>query len=276
VFWELKTTGFNSKKTVSLIVWIEIIKWFGLWWRSSDVCFKYTNQNLKTSFRAYVKPICDYCVDLLQNHLQSTVTRRLSQRFRLHSSSLGRLLQTQDAMRYDVAFFHRHWHVVKASRRSVRDNACMHPTIFSSYDTGLLINVHTFSRVCAATLHGAVSGRMVVVNRMTSHSVRTVSSPRRPWYLKSDTVALLMTEWCPFSYCSSCIKSTIHCCSSFVVFHRLQRSLPHAPRRCALKQMARNVVICQKLWIIMPFPLHPPPNFLPPLSCLRILPKVND
>lgn len=76
----------------SLIAWIEYISWndlvfvtlfcvlFDFSW------FKWTNRNLKTSFRAYIKPICGYSADLLQNHLQSTVTRRLSQRLHLHSS----------------------------------------------------------------------------------------------------------------------------------------------------------------------------------------------
>ena len=40
-----------------------------------------------------------------------------------------------------------------------------------------------------------------------------------------------------------------------------------------LKQMARNVVICQKLWIIMPFPLSCVPGQPQPRSCLCISKK---
>jgi len=90
----------------------------------------------------------------------------------------------------------------------VRDDGCIHPTIFSNNDANFWL-MSTLHRVRATTHRGRGSlsrrhraSRTVVLNRMTSDGVGTASSPW-PRYSKSDTGTLLMTEWCPFCYCSS-------------------------------------------------------------------------
>ena len=84
---------------------------------------------------------------------------------------------------------------------------CVRPTTFSLYTTPRpLINVHTLPNLDAVPPPTALwepsgalgPGKTVTLNRMTSDGVETA----RPPYSTSDTGALLMTEWCPFCYCS--------------------------------------------------------------------------
>ena len=121
-----------------------------------------------------------------------------------------------------------------------------------------LINVHTFPNIESMSLppiapvwerYRRGPGKTVVVNRTASkqgrqHGTAAVLETEH-WRVINDrmmSVLLLFTRALSRQYTAA------HPSLSFIA-----RTPAH--RLWMLKQMARNVVICQKVWIIMPFPL---------------------